>query len=219
MSSGMTRTIKYMNYYTSRIILYVLGFTVGMVFYMTLLGGEFTADALMSNVAMMPMFCIFMGCLFFVVFNMSYGPLYANMQLSMGSTRKEMVLGHIYAQFVFIIITTVIAEVFNAISVGGFDSNTGLYIAMAFFSYLVASAVGSIFGILVDRFGKVAYYVMVAIAAMGGGVFGALSVSVLRGGLVWSKSVAIPATIGSVVAFVASLVIYAICARKKVVKA
>ncbi len=221
MNSGLKRMLKYMFVYAERICLAFLIFIAAWFVYMLLLSGGFSDKTiLMNNLAAIPNYVMFLGVLVGMIFTTGYLPLLSNGHLSMGATRKEFSVGVVFANAIIIIESTLFGVIINLI-VGNFYPimPTARYAALAFAIYLISTGIGLIMALLVDRFGKVAYYIFVAIIACLGGIIGGVTAaSGLRGGIDFfnsSKIYFLP--IIGIVFFALTSLGYGLSMRKKTV--
>ncbi|MBE5889772.1 MAG: hypothetical protein E7282_02260 [Lachnospiraceae bacterium] len=179
MNGGMKRVFKYMTNYSQRILLYTLAFIVAMVFYLTLVSNGFSLSGLEEQINYLPALFIALGALMQMVYTFAYIPILSNMELSMGATRKEVACGMVYAFCLESIELCIIAILLRFAIKDSFFLNEGEY-AMAIIGVMFGTAgLGILIALLIEKFGKIAYYIAVAIVALLGGLVGGVSVALM----------------------------------------
>lgn len=221
MNSGLKRMFKYMFVYAERICLAFVVFVAAWFVYMLLLSGGFSdKNILVENLSMIPNYVIFLGVLVGMIFTTGYLPLLSNGHLSMGATRREFAYGIIFAHLIVVVESSLVGTIINLI-VGRFFNvmPAGKYAALAFTIYFISTGIGFIMALLVERFGKVAYYIFVAIIAILAGVIGGFTAAAgVRGSIEFfvSNKVYILPVIG-LVFFALTALGYRLALRKKTV--
>jgi len=173
--SGMGRMLSYMTVYAQRIMLFFVIFLVAWTIYMSLVSGE----AIFTSLKMIPTYVAFLGGIVSMICTMGYIPLLGNGMLSMGATRKEFIVGMLYACALISIEMTVLGFVIQAISTRAVNGETFLYAAMVFGIAIMVNGAGLGVAVLIDRFGRVAYYISVVIIALAAGICGGAGAAIM----------------------------------------
>lgn len=171
--TGLTRSLRYATFRAARVIGICLLMAVGFVFYFALLdGAQFTAQNLLPR---FPFMLLFIGNLMFMVYGMLDVATYTQLTLTYGCTRKNAAISMVYMNLLQILALEAVMVLFCEIipeSWQMIDAKTcGL---LALIAFLFSSGLALVTGILIHRFGKVAYIIVVILASVGGGVIGGL---------------------------------------------
>lgn len=170
---GLTRSLKYASFRAGRVIGVCLLMAIGFVFYFAFLdGARFTLENLLPR---FPFMLLFIGNLMFMIYGMLDVATYTQLTLTYGCTRKDAAISTVYMHLVQILALEVLMVVSCALLPSPWqliDAKTLGFLALAIF--LIGSGLALVTGILIHRFGKIAYIVMVVIASLGGGVIGGL---------------------------------------------
>lgn len=169
------RSLKYASFRAGRVIGITAGMSVGFVFYFTFLNGEsFTVENLISR---FPLMLIFIANLMFLIYGMVDVASYVPLTLSYGSTRKAAFFSNLYMQALQILSVEIMLWLcFKCIPRAYFSEHTdgNLLCAVALCIFLLGCGIALPCGVLISRFGKTAYIIVVVLASVGGGMFGAL---------------------------------------------
>ena len=171
--SGLIRSLKYATFRAGRVIGICLLMAVGFVFYFALLdGAQFTAQNLLPR---FPFMLLVIGNLMFMVYGMLDVATYTQLTLTYGCTRKNAAISTVYMHLLQMLALEVIMVVSCALLPGQWqliDAKTLGLLALAIF--FIGSGLSLVTGILIHRFGKAAYVVVVIFASLGGGIAGGL---------------------------------------------
>lgn len=170
---GLTRSLKYAGFRAGRVVGICLLMAVGFVFYFTLLdGGRFTLENLLPR---FPMMMLFIGNLMFLLYGMLDVAIYTNLTLTYGCTRKNAMISSVYMHLLIVLALEAVLAVSCALIPAQWAVVDGGWLCrLAFAQFLIAGGLALVMGVLINRFGKVAYIIAVFFAAVGGGVFGGL---------------------------------------------
>ena len=170
---GLTRSLKYASFRAGRVIGICLLMAFGFVFYFALLDGtQFTLQNLLPRFAFM---LLFIGNLMFMIYGMLDVATYTQLTLTYGCTRKNAAISTVYMHLVQILALEAAMAVCYALIPAqwmALDGKALCLLGLALF--FLGSGLALVTGILIHRFGKVAYIVVVIIASLGGGVVGGL---------------------------------------------
>lgn len=215
--SGLVRSLKYASFRAGRVIGICLLMAVGFVFYFTFLdGAQFTLENLLPR---FPFMLLFIGSLMFMIYGMLDVATYTQLTLTYGCTRRDAAVSTVYMHLAQMLALEVLIVVSCALLPSQWqqiDAKTLGLLALAIF--LIGSGLALVTGILIHRFGKIAYIVMVIIASLGGGVIGGLVG--FHGGTtvvldVVLKLLNLPVLItAGVLWYAVTVVIYWLCIRK-----
>lgn len=171
--NGLTRSLKYASFRAGRVIGVCLLMAVGFVFYFALLdGSRFTAENLLPR---FPFMILFIGNLMFMIYGMLDVATYTQLTLTYGCTRRDAAISTVYMHLLQILALEAAMAVCCALLPAQWmliDGKTLCLMSMGVF--FVGSGLALVAGILIHRFGKAAYIVVVIFASLGGGVIGGL---------------------------------------------
>ncbi len=222
MNGGMKRIFKYMTLYSQRIFLYTMAFIVAMVIYLTFITNGFSLSGLKQQINYVPAMFIALGALMQMVYTFAYIPILSNMELSMGATRKEIASGMVYAFCLESVELCVVAIILRFIIKDSFFLDKGQYAVTIIGVMFETAGLGVLIALLIEKFGKIAYYIAVAIVALLGGLVGGFSVA-LMDSLIIGRGINIThicqiVCIAGVAIYVVSALVYYVANRKKVVR-
>lgn len=170
---GLTRSLKYATFRAARVIGVCLLMAVGFVFYFALLdGAQFTLENLLPR---FPFMLLFIGNLMFMIYGMLDIATYTQLTLTYGCTRRNAALSAVYMHLVQILALEVVMVAACALLPAQWqviDAKTLGLLALAVF--FIGSGLALVTGVLIHRFGKVAYILMVIVCSASGGVIGGL---------------------------------------------
>lgn len=118
---------------------------------------------------------LFIGNLMFMIYGMLDVATYTQLTLTYGCTRKNAAISTVYMHLVQILALEAAMAVCYALIPAqwmALDGKALCLLGLALF--FLGSGLALVTGILIHRFGKVAYIVVVIIASLGGGVVGGL---------------------------------------------
>lgn len=215
--SGLTRALKYATFRAGRVILITLLMSIGFVFYLAFLdGAEFTLENLITRY---PLMLILIGNLMFMLYGMLDVATYMQLTLSYGSTRRDAAISTYYMQIIQMAAILAIMALFYAVVPDHWIQNDGKMICLlALVLFLFGSGFALISGVLIHRFGKAAYIIIVVFCTFGGGIFGGLvgfhgSTEFLEKYLDVLLNMAVLNAVGAVW-YAAAVVIFWFCIRK-----
>lgn len=169
------RSLKYASFRAGRVMCMIAGMSVGFVFYFTFLNGDsFTVENLISRY---PLILMFIANLMFLIYGMVDVASYVPLTLSYGSTRKVAFFSNLYMQTLQILGVEILLWIcFKCIPRTYLSEYTdgNLLCAVALCIFLLGCGISLPCGVLISRFGKTAYIIVVVLASVGGGMFGAL---------------------------------------------
>lgn len=176
---GLTRSLKYASFRAGRVVGICLLMVVGFIFYFNLLEGRrFTLENLLPG---FPMMLLFIGNLMFLLYGMLDVATYTKLTLTYGCTRRNAMISSVYMHLLIILAFEAVMAVSCAFIPAQWAVVDGGWLCVLAFSvFLIAGGLALVMGVLINRFGKVAYMIVVFFSAIGGGVFGGLVGS--RGG-------------------------------------
>lgn len=217
MAVGIKRMLKYITFCVQRMYLFGVAFVAFMVLYLGVVAGDFQKE-----IGAIPLLFLAMGGLIEAIFTMGYIPLISNGVLSMGATRKELSIGVIFG-FALLAVEMSITGVLTYVLVpNALGFATWQYAISMIGLNLAVAGVGILIALLIEKFGKVAYYIAVIIIALCGGIIGGVG-SMYLSGVSTGRIIfdikhifVIVAVIGVAIYCVAAL-LYALGTRKKVV--
>ena len=159
--NGLARSLKYAGFRAARVIGVCLLMAVGFIFYFAFLdGARFTLQNLLPR---------------FMIYGMLDVATYTQLTLTYGCTRKNAMISTVFIHFVQIVALELIMAAACALIPAAWmplDGTTLCFLALALF--LLGCGLALVTGVLIHRFGKAAYIVVVIIASLGGGVVGGL---------------------------------------------
>ncbi len=167
--NGMLRAIKYASFRAARVIGITVLMAVGFVFYFAFLNEE--AFTVQNLVARFPLTLIFVGNLMISLYGMIDVVTYMQLTLSYGSTRKQAICSQIYMGVVQVAAIVLILAVSCALIPEQWQYMTGSsFVLLAQNLIFFGSGLALLGGLLIYRFGRVAYWIFVMLMACGGGV-------------------------------------------------
>ena len=214
---GLTRSLKYASFRAGRVIGICLLMAIGFVFYFTLLdGAQFTLENLLPR---FPFMLLFIGSLMFMLYGMLDVATYTQLTLTYGCTRRDAAVSTVYMHLVQMLALEVLMVVSCALLPSQWqliDAKTLGLLSLAI--YLIGSGLALVTGVLIHRFGKIAYIVMVIIASLGGGVIGGLvgfhgGTTVVMDVVLKLLNLPVLITVG-ILWYAVTVVIYWLCIRK-----
>lgn len=170
---GLTRSLKYASFRAGRVVSICLLMAAGFVFYFNLMDGRrFTLENLLPR---FPMMLLFIGNLMFMLYGMIDVATYTKLTLTYGCTRKNAMISSVYMHLLIVLALEAVMVVSCALIPAQWAVVDGGWLCLlAFAQFLIAGGLALVMGILINRFGKVAYMIVVFFSAIGGGVFGGL---------------------------------------------
>lgn len=170
---GLTRSLKYASFRAGRVVGICLLMAAGFVFYFNLLDGRrFTLENLLPR---FPMMMLFIGNLMFMLYGMIDVATYTKLTLTYGCTRKNAMISSVYMHLLIVLALEAVMAVSCALIPAQWAVVDGGWLCLlAFAQFLIAGGLALVMGVLINRFGKVAYMIVVFFSAIGGGVFGGL---------------------------------------------
>ena len=168
---GLTRSLKYATFRAARVIGVCLLMAVGFVFYFTFLNEQaFTVENLVSR---FPFTLLLIGNLMFMIYGMIDVATYTQLTLTYGSTRKDAAISTVYMHLLQILALEAVMVVCGILIPRQWMSVDGVTIClMSLALFFIGSGMALVIGILIHRFGKAAYIVVVIFASLSGGVVG-----------------------------------------------
>lgn len=224
-NSGMKRMSKYMLVFAERVLLLFVGFLIVWCIYMAIVTGNFSVWGPGSIVANLPSYFLMLGALIMMIVSMGYVPLLSTGHLSMGATRREVSFGislaflllSIQISVVGVIIYFIIdsSEAMHLTNLSTFG-DAWSYFATTFGVLLFVSGIGILLALLIQRFGRVAYYIFVGVIAILAGIAGGVSAYMMGSGdfsFVMNHIGIIALIIGAVI-YAAGCFFYRVATRK-----
>ena len=171
--SGLLRSLKYASFRAGRVIGICLLMAVGFVFYFAFLdGAQFTVQNLVPR---FPFMLLFIGNLMFMLYGMIDVATYTQLTLTYGCTRKNATISTVYMHVLQILVLEALMAVCCALIPRQWLFISGKVLClMSLAIFFIGSGLALLTGLLIHRFGKVAYILFVIFAAVGGGVIGGL---------------------------------------------
>ena len=170
---GLMRSFKYAAFRAGREIGVCLLMAVGFVFYFAFLDGSpFTVQNLLPR---FPFMLLFIGNLMFMLYGMLDVATYSQLTLTYGSTRKNVAISTVFMhviQIAALVLLIALSGAFIPQEWLPVPCSTLCFLAAGLF--LFCSGLALVMGILIHRFGKVAYILVTIFAALGGGLIGGL---------------------------------------------
>lgn len=172
--SGLTRSLKYASFRAMRVVRNCLLMAVGFVFYFTLLDGEsFTLHNLLPR---FPLMLMFTGNLMFMLYGMLDTATYMQLTLAYGCTRRNAGISTVYMHLLqMLVLEAVMAASCICIPASWQAVDARMLCLMTLTLLLFGGGLSLVTGILIRRFGKVAYIIFVIFAALAGGMIGGLT--------------------------------------------
>lgn len=169
--SGLLRSLKYASFRAGRVIGVCLLMAVGFVFYFAFLNAE--AFTVQNLVARFPMTLLLISNLMFMIYGMIDVATYTQLTLTYGCTRKNAVISTVYMHLMQILVLEAVIVICCALIPQQWMSVDGGIISLVSFALLfVSNGLALVLGILIHRFGKMAYMIVVVLASLSGGVIG-----------------------------------------------
>ena len=171
--SGLIRSLKYASFRAARVIGICLLMALGFVFYFALLDG--TQFTLQNLVPRFPFMLLFIGNLMFMIYGMVDVATYTQLTLTYGCTRRDAAVSTVYMhllEMLALIAVMALSCVLIPKPWMAMDGATLCLLGLALF--FIGCGLALVTGILIQRFGKAAYIVIVIFASLGGGVVGGL---------------------------------------------
>lgn len=170
---GLTRSLKYATFRAARVIGVCLLMAVGFVFYFTFLNEQaFTVENLVSR---FPFTLLLIGNLMFMIYGMLDVATYTQLTLTYGCTRKDAAISTVYMHLVQILALEAVMVSCGILIPRQWMSVDGVTICLLSLAlFFIGSGLALVIGILIHRFGKTAYIVVVILASLSGGVVGGL---------------------------------------------
>lgn len=171
--SGLTRSLKYATFRAGRVIGICFLMAAAFVLYFALLDGvRFTPQNLLPR---FPYMLMLVGNLMFMIYGMLDVATYTQLTLIYGCTRKNAALSTVYMHLLQILAIEVVMGICCAVIPAQWYAMDGKTLCLlALIVFLFGSGLALIAGMLIHRFGKTAYIVVVIIASLSGGVIGGL---------------------------------------------
>ena len=163
--NGLTRSLRYAGFRAGRVLGTAILMTAGFVLYFTLIAGE--AFSMQNLVTRLPETVLFVGALIFMIYGMLDLVTYTQLTLSYGSTRKDAMISVIYMDLLQIVgMLLVVYLIFTFAPAAWMPMGTLEACALAQNIFFIASSIALMNGMLIYRFGKVAYYIFTFLAAV-----------------------------------------------------
>lgn len=163
--NGLTRSLQYASFRAGRVLGTAILMTAVFVLYFTLIAGE--AFSMQNLVSRLPETVIFIGSLMFMIYGMLDLVTYTQLTLSYGSTRKDAMISVIYMDLLQIVgMLLVVYLIFTFAPAAWMPMSPLAACALAQNIFFIASSMAMINGMLIYRFGKVAYYIFTFLAAV-----------------------------------------------------
>lgn len=217
---GLTRSLKYAAFRAGRVIGITLLLSIGFVFYFMFLDGEqFTVQNIISR---FPSMLVFVGNLMYMIYGMIDIATYTQYTMSHGATRKDVLISTIFMHVLQIAAAEAVLLLFFALPKDWQMAGRNELCMAALLLFLVGGGLALIMGILIRRFGKAAYTILVMVSATCGGILGALigfhgSSAFLLDLLPAAFNWTVPAVIGCVW-YIAAAVVFWLFIRKMEVR-
>lgn len=207
---GLLRSCKDATFRAERVMGVSVLMAVVFCFYFEFLnGGRFTLENLVSK---LPMTLMLISVLMFGLYGMMDIATYTQVAMSYGCTRKNAVLGVIWMQILEIVEVKLLLTVMAYVIPKDWQLMDIMYQSWIVLALTIfASAVSLPLGVLIRRFGKVAYIVIVLIMTLIGGAIGGL-VGFMSAENDWITIFAVGAVPFVMVGLIVSVVLYIICA-------
>lgn len=170
---GLMRAFKCASWRAGRFVGMTLLFAVGFTFYFMLLDG--TSFTLVNIVSRFPQMIMFVGSFMYLAFGMVDTVTYLQYAMSCGCTRKNTLISTVYMHaFELAVTELVLLLYFLAVPAGWvmLDRKEAAVVMLALFIFDMGLSM--VMGILVKRFGKIAYIIVILICAFGGGMIGGM---------------------------------------------
>lgn len=167
--NGMLRAMKYASFRAARVIGITVLMAVGFVFYFAFLNDDaFTVPNLVGR---FPVTLIFVGNLMISLYGMLDVVTYMQLTLCYGSTRKYAIISQIYMGVVQVAAVVLILAASCALIPESWQYADGSsFVLIAQNLMFFGSGLALFGGLLIYRFGRVAYWIFVMLMACGGGV-------------------------------------------------
>jgi hypothetical protein len=169
--NGLLRACRYATFRGLRVLGVTLLLSVGFVFYFMFIGSQtFTVD---NALAQFPYMLLFVGSLMIATYGMMDVAIYMQLTMSYGCTRKNAALSTIYMNLMEILVIEVILALYlRLVPVGEISAKAPWLCGAALMVYLFGSGYAMIGGILIHRFGKVVYTIVLLLLIAAGSVLG-----------------------------------------------
>lgn len=170
---GLTRSLKYASFRAARVIGVCLLMALGFVFYFALLDG--TQFNLQNLIPRFPFMLLFIGNLMFMLYGMIDVATYTQLTLTYGCTRRDAAVSTVYMHLLeMLALTATMALSCVLIPKSWMPMDGGTLCLLGLALFFIGCGLALVTGILLQRFGKAAYIVIVIFASLGGGVVGGL---------------------------------------------
>ena len=169
--SGLLRSLKYATFRAGRVIGICLLMAAAFVFYFAFLNGD--AFSVQTLIPRFPFMLLVVGNLMFMIYGMLDVATYTQLTLTYGCTRKNAAISTVYMHLLQIAaIELVMALCIVWIPRAWMEVSGGALCLLSLGLFLFGCGLALTVGILIHRFGKIAYMIVVIIASLCGGVVG-----------------------------------------------
>jgi hypothetical protein len=169
--SGLVRSLKYASFRAVRVLGVTLLMAVAFIFYFMLI--ESTSFTLSHVLERFPYMLLFLGNLMFMIYGMLDVATYTQLTMTYGCTRKNAVLSTVYMNLLEIFSAAVILTAYCVLVPCGKPHEQAAVMCISSLAlFFFGGGWAMIGGILIHRFGKAAYIVMVLFSTIAGCAIG-----------------------------------------------
>lgn len=169
---GLVRALKCATWRAGRVVGLTLLMSVGFIFYFMILeGAHFTVEAAVGR---FPQMLLFVGSFMFLAYSVVDTVTYVQYAMGCGCTRKNIMITSIYMHVFEIAASELILVLYFAVFPKGMPAGGSEVCREALLMFTFVSGLSLAMGILVKRFGRIAYIGVVFFCAVMGGIAGGM---------------------------------------------
>ena len=171
--SGLIRALKCASWRAARCVGISLLLSVGFIFYFILL--DRSSFTLVNIVARFPQMLLFVGSFMYLAYGMVDTVTYLQYSMSCGCTRRDTLISTVYMHVFELAVSELALLLYYLVVPAGWVTVAGRETAVVMMALFACDMGFSMaMGILVKRFGKAAYIVVVILCALVGGIVGGM---------------------------------------------
>ena len=170
--SAIIRSFKSHGYRAERMFGITMLMAFGFIFYFLFLDGmKFTVENILGRV---PFSVFFLSVLMFMIYGLVDVVSYVPITISDGCTRRNMLFGQIFMHVIEVGQTLLVLAIFFALSPVKASIESGAFLKMSAAAFIAACGISLLAGMVVYRFGRVAYFIIIFALTGAGGVVGGM---------------------------------------------
>lgn len=170
--SAIIRSFRNHGFRAERVFGITMLMSFAFIFYFLFLDGmSFSLENILGRV---PFSVFFLSVLMFLIYGLIDVVCYVPLTISNGCTRRNMLLGQVFMHVVEVGQTLLVLAVFFALSPVKASIEAGDFLKMSAAAFIASSGVSLLAGMVVYRFGRIAYFIIIFALAGSGGLIGGL---------------------------------------------